>query len=366
MKVPVLACFITSHGFGHATRALAVLGALRGILPELRFLIFGRLPRSLLNENLPAESFELHEVDTDVGLVQDTPFQHDLSATLARLEAFLPFAPETLAPIVRRLRESGCDAVLCDVSPLGIAAGRVAVLPAILLENFTWDWIYEDYLGERPAFAPYVEQLGEIYDGAALRLQTEPVCNPLPGSCRLPPIVRPFRLTREEVRERLDLPQDQPLVLLTTGGISGEFAMKEALLSRPDVRFLLSGSGSEARCEGNLLHLPRDSGFHHPDLARASDLVAGKAGYGTVAEVLAAGVPFGRVLRKHFRESDALERYMDERIPGSTLSNEEFATGSWLARLDELLALPVSASVACNGAEEAARRLLPFLRASAQ
>lgn len=366
MKPPVLACFITSHGFGHATRTLAVLDALRHLLPEVRYHLFARLPRSFLTENLPAESFELHETDTDVGLVQNTPFRHDLSATLARLDAFLPFASETLAPLAHRLRESGCDAVLCDVSPLGIAAARAASLPSVLLENFSWDWIYEDYLAERPAFAPYVEQLGKIYAGVDLRLQTEPVCHPLRSARLLPPVVRPFRLSREETRERLNLPPDVPLVLLTTGGIPGEFAMKEALFARPDVRFLLSGSGPELRHEANLVHLPHDSGLHHPDLVRACDLVVGKAGYGTVAEVLAARKPFARILRSRFRESDVLARFMDERIPGFSLSSETFAKGSWLDRLDELLALPAQTHAVCNGAEQASRLLIPLLRPSAK
>ena len=77
MSEPTLGCFITSHGFGHASRSLAVLSELQALVPTLRFEIFTQTPYWFLAENLDPACFTHHDVNVDVGLVQKNPFQHD-------------------------------------------------------------------------------------------------------------------------------------------------------------------------------------------------------------------------------------------------------------------------------------------------
>ena len=361
MSGTTLACFISDHGFGHASRALAVLAELREHRSDLHFRIFSSVPYWFLAENLDPQIFDQHEIVVDVGLAQTDPFQHDLGATLNRLDEFLPFREITLNPIVEILRQTGCTAALCDISPLGIAAAKAAGIPAILLENFTWDWMYEEYLDEYPAFSRAIETLRAVYAQADLRLQTEPVCNPLSEAVQIPPIARPFRISRKETRTCLKVATEESLVLLTTGGIQGDFAILDHLRSRPDVCFLLSGSSETSGREGNLIHLPHKSGYHYPDLVRASDAVTGKAGYGTVAEVQAAGIPFARVMREKFRESPILCSYLDRQVSGFALSDAEFASASWLERLNELLAFPRKDGLQPDGVVQAAKQIYSFL-----
>ncbi len=360
MSGAALACFISYHGFGHASRTLAVLGKLREHNHDLHFRIFSTVPHWFLRENLDPQSFHHHEIAVDVGLVQTNPFQHDPRATIKRLDEFIPFREAPLNSVAETLRETSCSAVLCDISPLGIAAAKDAGIPSILLENFTWDWMYEEYLDEFPSFSKKIDVLRSHYTQADLRLQTEPVCNPLPEAIRIPPIARPFRISRKETRSRLEVLPEEPLVLLTTGGIRGEYAILECLRSRPDVCFLLSGSSEAPGRAGNLIHLPHQSGYHHPDLVRAADAIVGKAGYGTVAEVRAAGIPFAHVLRDNFRESPVLCSYLGRHVPGFTLSAIEFACASWLERLDELLAYHPKESRQPDGAVQAASHIATF------
>ena len=58
------------------------------------------------------------------------------------------------------------------------------------------------------------------------------------------------------------------------------------------------------------------SGIFHPDIVAASDGVVGKIGYSTLAEVYAAGVPYGFVPRPRFRESDVLSAFVQEQMSG--------------------------------------------------
>jgi hypothetical protein len=358
---PTLGCFITSHGFGHASRSLAVLAELQALVPALRFEVFTQTPYWFLAENLDPVCFTHHDVNVDVGLVQKNPFQHDLPATLDRLHDFLPLSKPTIEQLVNTLRPRACRAILCDISALGIAVANAIGVPSILLENFTWDWMYEEYLDEMPSFSVPIENLRSVYAQANLHLQTEPVCNPVAGVLSVPPISRRFRVSRERTRASLDVLPEEHLVLLTTGGIRGSYDMLDRLRERSEIRFLLSGSSETLRREANLIHLPHRSGHHHPDLVRASDAVVGKAGYGTVAEVRASGIPFARVLRDNFRESPVLGAYLDKHISGFTLSDSQFNYGSWIDRLDELLSQPRNNNGTDNGASLAAAHIVPFL-----
>jgi hypothetical protein len=359
---PTLGCFITSHGFGHASRSLAVLTELQALVPALRFEVFTQTPYWFLAENLDPACFTHHDVNVDVGLVQKNPFQHDLPATLERLKDFLPLSKSTIDPLVTTLSHSSCRAIFCDISALGIAVANAIGIPSILLENFTWDWMYEEYLDEMPAFSDSIECIRSVYAQANLHLQTEPVCNPITGALTIPPISRRFRVSRETTRSSLDVLPEEHLVLLTTGGIRGSYDMLDRLRERSEVRFLLSGSSDTLQNEANLIHLPHRSGYHHPDLVGASDALVGKAGYGTVAEVRSAGSPFARVLRDNFRESPVLGAYLDKHILGFTLSDSQFNCGSWIDRLDELLSQPRNDNGNDNGASLAAAHIVPFLQ----
>ena len=362
MSEPTLGCFITSHGFGHASRSLAVLAELQTLLPTIRFEIFTQAPYWFLAENINPECFTHHDVDVDVGLVQKDPFQHDLPATLDRLNDFLPFSKTTVDSLVNTLRPRGCRAILCDISALGIVVANAIGVPSVLLENFTWDWMYEEYLDEMPAFSDSIESFRSIYAQADLHLQTEPVCNPIDGTLSIPPISRRFRVSREKTRSSLDVLPEENLVLLTTGGIRGSYGMLDRLRERSEVRFLLSGSSETLRSEANLIHLPHRSGHHHPDLVRAADALVGKAGYGTAAETIAAGIPFAHVLRENFRESPVLGDYLEQHAPGFGLTDSQFSCGSWIDRLDELLSHPRNDNENDNGASLVAARILPFLQ----
>ena len=73
--------------------------------------------------------FHYHEVLTDIGLVQTTSMEEDLPETIRQLDALLPFRPALVEDLARQVRELGCEMVLCDIAPLGIAVAKEAGLP---------------------------------------------------------------------------------------------------------------------------------------------------------------------------------------------------------------------------------------------
>ena len=210
---------------------------------------------------------------------------------------------------------SGVELVLCDISPLGLEIARLAGLPSVLLENFTWDWIYEPLVALEARFGDWVPFLRERFALADLHLQLEPVCAPVAGAVAVPPVSRAARQSAAEVRERLAVPEGHAFVLVSLGGVAHRLEGLAPLASCGGATFVLPGASEREETIGNLRLLPHHSPIHHPDLVAAADLVVGKLGYSTVAECVAAGARMLYVPRPDFRESAVLERYVGDRLP---------------------------------------------------
>ncbi len=359
-----VAAFITPHGFGHAARAVAALEALHRRRPGLEAHLFTRRPRWFFEESLGAP-FELHDCLADVGLVQRSAIDEDLPATVEALDGFLPFDEARLAPLADRLHELDCRLVLCDVSPLGIAAAERAGLPSVLVESFTWDWIYRAYVADEPRLERFIEPLRALYDLATLRLQAAPCCRPLPGAVAVGPVARAFRSPPAEVRRRLEVEAATPLVVVTMGGIPWEFDRTEPLAGYPDAVFVLLGAAPEPAFRGNLRLLPHHSPIHHPDLVATADVLVGKPGYSTLAEALQAGTALLFVDRPRFPESRVLTAYAARHLPVATVPPAAFDDGGWLAELPALLAAERPAPRTLTGAAEIAEHLERLLTPTA-
>ncbi|RMH18905.1 MAG: hypothetical protein D6696_12110 [Acidobacteria bacterium] len=356
MARPRIACFVSSHGFGHAARVCAVLEALARRLPALEAVVWSAVPGWFWRDNL-GRRVRLVAEDVDPGLVQRDALDEDLAASAARLSRLLPPAAAAASRLGLALRRLDCRLVLCDVAPLGLLAAGEAGVPAALMENFTWDFIYRAYAGEEPLFARLARALEPIYAGADLHLQLEPCCAPRPAAVAVPPVARRPRHGRAEVRRRLGIPDDEAAVLLTMGGIPWRHRVPPAARRR---WLILPGDHPRRQRRGRAVFLPHRSAFFHPDLVAAADAVIAKLGYSTLAEVHCAGVPLAYVPRRRFPESPVLEAWAAARLSALPIAPEAFRAGRWTEILEPLLALPRSTPPRRDGAEVAADCLLPF------
>jgi hypothetical protein len=255
-----------------------------------------------------------------------------------------------------------CMLVICDISPLGVAVARRLGIPSLLIENFTWDWIYEHYAGRAPQMKVFGQYLKDHFEGATYRIQTEPVCVPARADLVTPPVSRAFRLAPDEVRRQLGVAPDKKVVTVTMGGVAGEMEGLGTVKGAGNVLFVAPGGSPVARRTENLILLPRQGGLFNPDLIRASDGVVGKLGYSTLAEVYHAGVPFGYIARRAFRESEVLAAFVKNEMQGLEIQERSFQDGSWVARIPDLLDLPRAERKGPSGSEAAARFIVNLIR----
>ena len=353
-----IAYFISSHGFGHASRASAIMEALEAAVPHIHFEVFTGTPEWLFRD-AGLKDFTYHPGAVDVGLVQLGPMDHDLPRSVETIRNYLDSIPGRAAVLAEELKKLSIDAVICDISPLGIIAGRQAGLPVFLFENFTWDWIYELYVPECPDFAEINKRLREIFVQAAYRMQSEPLCDPLPDAdILIPPASRKPHHTAAEFRKALGIPDSHRIGLISMGGIPEnlDFAVDSSI---PDhVTLLLPGTFERTEKRGNKILLPHHSGYYHPDMVHAADFVIGKAGYSTIAEVCAAGAAYGYISRANFRESDVTVAFLAARPNTLEVALDRFEAFSLDEEITRLLELGKTAPQSVNGSDVAAEFIL--------
>ncbi|NOX90351.1 MAG: hypothetical protein GXO77_15165, partial [Calditrichaeota bacterium] len=328
---------ISSHGYGHAARSCAVMKKLRQQISDVHFVIFTGAPEWFFRDSLPESSFTYISAFTDVGMIQRSPFEEDIEATLSALKDHLPFNDYLIEPMADQLAKKACRFVVCDISAAGILAAKRANLPAVLIENFTWDWIYDFYSRSHPQFEFFAAYLKEIYRKADYHIQAVPFTKRKAGAFRVPPISREPKHTRSQIRKSLNIPTDAPAVLISTGGIPVRHNFPDRLKKLNSVYFIIPHDVNEYRFEDNLIVLPHHSEFYHPDLVLASDAVVCKSGYSTIAEAYRLSKPVVLVKRPSFPESPSIEQFVKDNFHCRMIDPQCFIEGGWIKQISELL-----------------------------
>lgn len=352
------AWFISPHGFGHTARACAVMAALRTQTPNFHPHIFTTAPEWFFADAL-THNYTYHSCMTDVGMVQTSPLHEDVDATLRALDAFMPFSPTECDTLADTLTAHACSHVITDISPLGIAVAEHAHLPVILIENFTWDWIYRGYVDVNPRMAYFAELCQEYYARATHRVQTEPLTVAQPCSLHAPPISRARMTAPETTRAALDVPMNAPLALISMGGIAQNMLTSDTLRAVPECIFILpTHDCTEITRAHNIIRIPWHSTFRHQDLVAAANLVIGKLGYSTIAEVYNEGTAFAYFTRKRFCESPPLAAFVAREIPSVELPDDVTDPAVLRAHITPLLSVKKTVRTTENGADVIARFLL--------
>ncbi|NJK62959.1 MAG: glycosyl transferase [Synechococcaceae cyanobacterium SM2_3_1] len=304
---------VTAHGFGHATRTAAVMQALVRLNPEVLPIFVTPSPPWLLDKYM--EGRYLHRPRRlDVGVIQKDGLQMDLEATLAELAAFQQGSAQLIEAEVAFIETNRVRLVFGDIPPIAAAIANKARLPCWMEGNFGWDFIYRPYGSE---FKPYVQWIQDLYSRCD-RLLKLPMHEPMaafPHQELVGMTGGDPRFRAEEVREKLSLDPDRPLVLLTFGGFGILDFPYAAIEKFPDWLFLTFDAHApelpNLRCLNGEIWRP-------VDVMLLCSQVVSKPGYGTLSEALRLGIPMNCITREGFAESplliEGLKRYGKHRI----------------------------------------------------
>lgn len=348
---------ISSHGYGHATRAAAVTEEWLARDPQLELILVTASPRWLFAELLATGRVEVWRSATDIGFIQSDAVAEDHDATAAAASTYLERLPRRAAALARRLRREGVAGVAVDIAPLGLAAAAAAGVPGVLIESFTWDWLYER--SWNPQLRVLADRFAAVFADATVRVRCAPWCGSAElGERQVEPIVRRLGLERLEQRRAVGIEAGDVMVLATMGGFGWRWPLEQLAALSPRtvdgrrLRVVAPGAPVEAGQLPNVIRLPHHHRFRHPDLVGAADLVVGKLGYGTVAETARAGARLLWVRRPSFPESAELERWVGRHLAGCGIDPGALADGGWIGTVGDALDQPSRPKVSCRGAAQ--------------
>ncbi len=367
-----LVCYISGHGFGHASRSIEVLNAIADRRPDVPIVIRSQVAPWLVSSTArPAITLEPVQVDT--GIVQVDSLHLDAQETVARASAFMRGLPARARDEAAIIRRHGAALVVSDIPALGMAAAREAGVPAVALGNFSWDWAYTAYAGAGEVVAAIAREYASA--DVALRLPLWGGFDAFPRVVDIPLIARRSRRDPVETRKAFGLGPDERLALVSFGGYGVDGIDLDALARIEGYGILVSDRAAigtsgrrlrDAGRQGSLIPLDEpamyERGYRYEDIVRAVDVVVTKPGYGIIAECAANDTAILYTSRGHFIEYDVLVAGMGDYVRAEYIGHADLFAGRWGGYLDRLLAAPrPREAVRTDGAEVAAGLVLGMI-----
>lgn len=353
-----IAFYISGHGFGHAARQ----GAIIRELAAQKIKVFVRTPT-------PQKFFNFAGVDYvsnryDIGLIQPDSLTVDVPATFAWYKNFLKEQPELIAQEVAFIRENKVRLIVSDMPPIAFEIAQTAGILSVACTHFTWDWVYAQYMADFPQFQPIVDSLRESYGKATLALQM-PFAHEFDMFSQveaIPLVTNPLTQSREEIRATFHVPDDYRICLLSMGGMNWGDSDISVLRDMQGWTFLVMPDVWDSVCDLSNFHKIATDYPNYQNLIAAADVLVGKAGWSTVAEVIAHRTPMLYTLRDGYSENVLLEAGLREFGNSLYIEKSAFVSGAWTQALNEIVEREHKwKDIGTNGAQVAAQRLLTML-----
>eukprot|EP00873_Tetraselmis_striata_P044860 jgi/Tetstr1/465124/TSEL_009847.t1 len=360
MEALTVAYYLTGHGLGHATRGVEVCRAL--VAAGHSVVVVSGAPSGVFVRGVASPALSFRRAVLDVGAVQSDALTLDMKGSL---DAYAAIAHEQRATLLETeaawLRATRADLVVSDVVPLACTAAKMAGIPCVCISNFSWDFVYAEYLLNYGGRQKMVWEIAEDYHNATCLLRL-PGYSPMPAFRKvvdIPLVVRKAVRSSQEVRAELGVAAGERLLVFMFGGQTGGMHWKlDAGNLPPGWRCVVCATSAPrdgAPVPDNFIMAPPEA--YLPDLINASDCVMGKIGYGATSECLAHRKPLVFVRRDHFNEEPFLRKLLEVHGAAVEMKRAAFLEGHWSAYLLHALTLRPSYREPINGAEVAAQLL---------
>ena len=361
--MPSVFFYISGHGFGHASREIEVINALGAAAPQLPIVVRTDAPRWIFERTVRVP-FTLLPGACDTGVVQRDSLHLDAAATIRAAAAFYADLAARATAEASLLHARQAALVITDAPPLACAAAARAGIPAVVLANFTWDWIYAAYpdtLAQEPSLIPRIQDAyGQAAEG--WRLPLDGGFETVPNVTSIPFIARHAKHDRDHTRNALGLPLDIPLALSSFGGYGVDGLDLSGLDCLRTCGVVVTGHADLAARPRNVFFVEErrvyDAGLRYEDLVAAVEVVVTKPGYGIISECIANRTAILYTSRGRFPEYDVMVAQMPRWLRSRFISHEDMFAGRWTHALEDLLAQaepPERPST--NGAAVAAARI---------
>ncbi len=324
--------YITGHGFGHAVRSAEVIDALLQKDPEVELFVRTDAPEWLFPQNHSRVHYE--SVEIDIGAIQKNSFEVDVYKTYHEVSRLFQSWKDIFNQERAILSGNKIQLVLGDIPPLAFRIADKMNIPAMAIGNFSWNWIYEDWLSQKNEFSSIVDEIKRDYATVhtLFRIPGHEPMSAFPNIVDVPHIGRKGHLKKETLQEEFNIPDTHRVLLLALPQYDQHLIPWDKL-SKFSNWIILSPFSEHP--DGNILPVKR-TGFKFSDLISASDVVLSKPGYGIVTDCYTNRTPLLYISRKDFRECDVLIQWLDNHSVSQEMTVDELVDGEWQPILDAL------------------------------
>ncbi len=351
---------ISGHGFGHVAQTAPVLNALHELLPGLNITVRSPVAKRHLESRIRVPFVHLQS-EGDIGMAMTSPLSVDAEKSRAAYRAFhsdWTMRAEDEAKLLETLR---ADFVLSNVGYLPLAGALLAKIPCAAFCSLNWSDIYRHccILSEQDEII--AAQIQACYLGANAFLRATPgmEMRDLPNLIPVEPVAEIGENLRDELDRLLKLSEDERLVLVSMGGISGRLPIEAWPRG---MRYLVQADWQARHPDAIAIEsLP----FSFGDLLASSDALICKPGYGSFVEAACSGIPVLYVDRPDWPESPALIAWLRQHGRCAEIAHGALLRGEIREDLLRLWDMPKPPAVSASGVTQVAGWLKERLRSSA-
>lgn len=296
--------YVSDHGFGHAARNIPIIRELLAIDETLKIIVkTGFAQGEFIQSNFLDESrLSVIKESMDVGLIlKPMSFEIDVPALETCVGNYIETWEKRIEKEKEFLVDEQPDLIVSDIVPWVFQAAKQANMPSVLISNFTWVDIYEEYLRAElvKAYQDCYDLADDVfmYELSGLKMKNRFVKYDEMSLC-----AREFDLSAvAKIQSRYEL----PLVFVSVGR-SVDLA-EEIDVSNEPYHFIVT-EGIQLVGE-NVTYLAKETPNTH-DYVCASQFVITKAGFGTVAEALLAKKKIVVIQRDRIAEDRATVEWL--------------------------------------------------------
>lgn len=303
-----IAFYITNHGYGHASRNVAIIEELLTKREDIKIWIKTDAERvSFLQRNLYKYDNRIiyNSNYHDVGFILNTKtYKVDVETLYTRVSEEIENWPYYIKNECNFLVSENIDLVVSDVIPWVLLAAKKMHISSILLCNFTWYEMYKEYLPENLCLKYY-----HAYNSAD-KIYLYTLGNPdvLKYFSKVEMLSLISRKRNSEKIQEIYSAYKHPIIFVSVGkSITME---KKYNVSGIEATFLTT-TGVELEGE-NVVRLPSDM-INTQDYISASDYVISKTGWSSLAEIFLNKKKAAVILRGDNPEDNAVLKQIEER-----------------------------------------------------
>lgn len=321
--------YITSHGYGHAVRTVAICNQLS---PSTELIIRTQVPKVFFLEEL-TRPFTYAPASFDCGCIQSDGVSVDIQKTVETYSAIAKQNETLIDHEILWCKEHGIDCIASDITPFAFDVAYKAGIRSIATTNFTWHTIYHEYVSKYPEFGAVVDTIEKQYKKANVLCAMYP-SNSMPYFKQIQPVGvvgRQGTNIRDTLQKMYGFSRDKKIALIYTGNFGMDSMDWHKLAGFTDWEFfgLYPIPGNPKN-----YHIIQKQKTRYLDLVALADVMISKLGYGICADSFLNALPIIYLPRDNFSEFPVLEAAIKKWEHGYYLSAKDYYELRWEEMLD--------------------------------